>query len=256
MSEAEKLFEKRYNCPICDNKFTSKTVKTGKSRLLRTDIDLRNVYEDIEPLKYDVVLCQNCGYCALAKFFPLITNIQKKHIREKITPHFKPIPDEGAVYTYEQAITRYNIAYANAAVKMAKASEGAYISLKTAWLYRSYKESLSDQDADYKSHYDRLDAQETEWLRKAYDGFIKAVQSEDFPICGMDETTIDFLISVLAMQFKEYATASKLLGNILTSHSASSRVKDKARDVKEELVKKMKEEEEAGKNGYTEDTEE
>ena len=72
----------------------------------------------------------------------------------------------------------------------------------------------------------------------------------------MDETTIDFLISVLAMQFKEYATASKLLGNILTSHSASSRVKDKARDVKEELVKKMKEEEEAGKNGYTEDTEE
>ena len=58
----DKLFEKKYTCPICDHNFTAKTVRTGKARMIRTDMDLRNVYEDIEPLKYDIILCQKCGY--------------------------------------------------------------------------------------------------------------------------------------------------------------------------------------------------
>ncbi|MBR3601272.1 MAG: DUF2225 domain-containing protein [Lachnospiraceae bacterium] len=240
-SSADKLFDKKYTCPICENNFTAKTVRSGKTRMIRTDMDLRNVYEDIEPLKYDVILCPKCGYAALARFFPNVTNIQQKYISEKITPNFKPLQDDGDDYTYEQALTRYKIAFANAVVKMAKFSEGAYLSLKTAWIYRSYKESLDREMAGYETKYEKLEISEKENLRKAYDYFVKAVQTEEFPMCGMDEPTVDYIIAVLAMEFGDYFDSSKLLSKLITSYSASGRLKDRARDVKEELARRMKE---------------
>lgn len=240
-NNADKLFDKKYICPVCDNNFTSKTVKTGKAKLVRSDMDLRNVYEDIEPLKYDVILCPKCGYGALSRFFPNVTSEQQKFILEKITPNFKPLVEKEDDYTFEQALTRYKIAFANAVVKAAKVSEGAYLSLKTAWLYRSYKESLDMDAPEYEEKKAKLEKLEKETLRKAYDLFIKAVQTEEFPMCGMDEGTVDYIIAVLAMEFGDYFDSSKLLSKLLTSYSATSRLKDKARDVKEELSRRMNE---------------
>lgn len=239
--EAEKLFDKKYTCPICENEFTVKTVRTGKARIIRTEMDLRNVYEDIEPLKYDIILCPKCGYAALARFFPNLTTVQHKYISEKITPNFKPINISDDEYTFEEALTRYNIAFANAVVKMAKMSEGAYLCLKMGWLCRSYKESLDPDMAGYQNKYDKIDAMERDNLKKAYDYFIKAVQKEEFPMCGMDESTVDYILAILAMEFGDYFDASKLLSKLITSYSAGQRLKDKARDAKEELSKRMKE---------------
>lgn len=239
-SDADKLFDKKYTCPVCENNFTSKTVRTGKARMIRTDMDLRNVYEGIEPLKYDVILCPKCGYAALARFFPEVTSIQQKYITEKITPHYKHMDENADEYTYEQALNRYGIAFANAVVKMSKVSEGAYLSLKTAWLCRSYKENLDSEAVDYQEKYDKINAMEQEYLRKAYEYFLKAVQTEEFPMCGMDECTVDYILAVLCMEFEDYSDASKLLSKLITSYSAGSRLKDKARDAKEELSRRMK----------------
>ena len=69
MSEADKVFKKSYKCPICDSNFKSLTVKQGKARMIDTDIDLKVNYRDIEPLKYDIILCPVCGYAALERYF-------------------------------------------------------------------------------------------------------------------------------------------------------------------------------------------
>lgn len=61
-----------------------------------------------------------------------------------------------------------------------------------------------------------------------------------FPLCGMNEITVDYLLAVLAVRFKDYQVATKLLGSIITSSSANSRIKDKARDMKEQVVKELK----------------
>lgn len=240
-TDAEKLFDKKYTCPICENEFVAKTVKSGKARLLKTEMDLRNIYEGIEPLKYDIILCPQCGYAGLARFFPNVTTVQEKYIKEKITPNFKYISENSDEYSFEEAINRYNIAFANAVVKVAKASEGAYLSLKTGWLCRSYKESLETEKEGYREKYERIDAMEKDYLKRAYDLFVKAVQSEDFPMCGMDENTVDYLLAALAMEFGDYYDASKLLSKLITSYSVSNRLKDKAREAKEILVVKMKE---------------
>ena len=74
----------------------------------------------------------------------------------------------------------------------------------------------------------------------AYKGFVEARQSEGFPMCGMDEITIDYLIAVLAVRFKKFDVASRMIASILASPSANARMKDKARDLKEEVLLQLK----------------
>ena len=57
MEETDYLFDKSYECPVCYGAIKARTVKAGKVRLLRTEMDLRPVYEKFEPLKYDVIIC-------------------------------------------------------------------------------------------------------------------------------------------------------------------------------------------------------
>ena len=62
----------------------------------------------------------------------------------------------------------------------------------------------------------------------------------DSPLCGMDESTVDYLISVMAVRFEQFDVASKLISNVISSPAANSRMKDRARTLKEEIVKQVK----------------
>lgn len=79
-----------------------------------------------------------------------------------------------------------------------------------------------------------------EFYLQAYEGFIKAISQEMFPIYGMDEGTLDYLLAYMSFHFKKYDMASKCLGSVLTSSSASRRLKDMALDLKEEIVSQLK----------------
>ncbi|MBD5543950.1 MAG: DUF2225 domain-containing protein [Lachnospiraceae bacterium] len=241
LAEQELLFEKSYTCPICDTEFKSRTVRIGKTKLLGTDLDLRPKYETVDMLKYDVILCPHCGYAALSRYFKFLTAPQAKLIKENISASFKPMKEQGTIYSYEEALSRYKLTLANAIVKRAKASEKAYICLKTAWLLRGQGERLKKEDADYDKKKAELNQEEDEFLRNALEGFLSARQTESFPMCGMDEVTVDYLISVIAMRFEQFDISSRLIASILASHTASPRMKDKARDIKEMLVKQIKE---------------
>lgn len=242
VKETDFLFDKGFDCPVCDKKIKVRTIRAGRARMIRSDLDLRPVYENIEPLKYDPVICPNCGYSALARFFPTITQNQIKEIRENISKAFQATIADQEVYSYEEALYRYKLCLANAIVKHAKASEKAYICLKAGWLLRSWQESLAaDKTPENEKKCGELKAQEREFLKNAMDGFLAARQSEGYPMCGMDETTVEFLVAVLAMEYGELDLASRIISTIITSPSANARMKDKARDVKDMILAKMKE---------------
>ena len=114
-------------------------------------------------------------------------------------------------------------------------------------MLRGYAESLDESAADYATKKAELEAQENEYLQNAFDGFLAARQSEPFPMCGMDEQTVDYLISVMAVRFEQYDVASKLISTIIASSGASPRMKDKARDLKELVLQKVKEKNSAAK---------
>lgn len=240
--EQDFLFDKLYDCPVCGGKKArGKTVKSGRIRLLRTDLDLRAIYENFEPLKYDVVSCPECGYTALTRYYKTISPIQAKAVRENISPSFKAPREEDnrEVYTYEEALERYRLSLVNTIVKKGKASEKAYTCLKAGWLLRSMQEAMGEEADEAKKK--ELKEQEREFLKNALDGFVAARQTEEFPMCGMDEITVEYLIGVLSMEFDQLDVASKMISGILISPNANNRMKDKARDVKDMILAKAKE---------------
>lgn len=241
--EEDYLFEKSHTCPICGKEFKEPTVRSSKVRLLGSDQDLRPRYAQLELLKYDVVLCPDCGYTALGRYFDTLTQVQMKNIREKICAHYTARTEAKSVYTYDEALWRYQMALANAIVKGTKASEKAYICLKTAWLLRSKAEHLSEDLPNYDALKKQCGEQETEFLRKALDGFIDARASEEYPMCGMDESTVDYLIAVTAARFERYDVASRLVVEVLHS-TDNPRMKDRARELKDLVAAKMKEKKE------------
>lgn len=245
-TEQDFLFDKAFNCPICDKEFKTKTVKIGKARLIGTDLDLRPKYENIDMLKYDIILCPHCGYASLSRYFKFLTGPQAKKIQDNISKNFKKQDEIRDIYSYEDAMERYKLTLANAIVKQAKASEKAYICLKAAWLLRGKVEHLDPKEADYATKKAECEAEENEFLRNALEGFLAARQSEGFPMCGMDESTVDYLIAVTALRFEQFDVASRLISGILTSSGTNPRMKDKARDIKDMLMKKIKEQK-AGK---------
>ncbi|MDD2971303.1 MAG: DUF2225 domain-containing protein [Lachnospiraceae bacterium] len=239
--EQDFIFDKTYSCPVCDSEFKSKTVKVGKAKLVGTDMDLRPKYEGIDMLKYDIVMCPKCGYAALGRYFKTLSVHQASKIRETISKVFKEQKEMSQVYTYEEALERYKLALASTIVKQGKASEKAYICLKTAWLIRGRNENLDLNDEEYAAKKAKGEEEEKEFLKNALEGFLAARQNESYPMCGMDEATVDYLIAVIALRFDQFDVSSRLISGILGASGTNPRIKDRARDLREVLVNKIKE---------------
>jgi uncharacterized protein (DUF2225 family) len=235
VNEEDYLFDKKYKCPVCDSDFEAKTVRTGKTRIKNVDIDLRPDYDELDQNKYDVIACPICGYAALGRYFPNLNKLQIEDIRLKICMNYRHEPNKGPIYSYEYARRLYQLALANAVVKKAKNSEKAYICMKSAWVIRGETQRLDPDEPDYAARKRENDEQEKELIKNALQGFIMARQSEEFPIAGMDSTTLDYLIAALAVEADEKEIAGRMISEILTSRSANSRIKDKARFLKEML---------------------
>lgn len=233
VTEAEILFDKTYACPVCDKEFKSKTVRTGKVKLISADTDLRPKYQLVDSLKYDAIVCPHCGYAALSRYFNYMTSTQARFIKEQISSNFKGINQEGDIYTYDEAISRHKIALLSTIVKKSKQSEKAYTCLKLAWLCRGKRETLPEDTENLEEVKKKLMAEELEFLTKAYEGFLGAFSKEMFPMCGMDEHTTTYLVADLARRCGKFDESKRWLSKVLTARDAKERIKAKAREIKE-----------------------
>ena len=240
LGETDLIFDKKYTCPVCGEEFKNKTVRTGKNRLVRIERDLRQVYTPVDQVKYDVVACPYCGYAALTKFFDSPTRMQIEGVRKNICLNYRTQRWGEDYYTYEDAKKRLQLALANSIAKSAKSSEKAFICLKIAWVLRGERDVLDPEAPDFETMKKENEAAEIEALDNAYEGFVQARQTEGYPMCGMDEPTTDFLIGALAFETGRYDVASKMVSTLLTSRTASSHIKDKARELKEDIIEKIK----------------
>lgn len=240
LEEKDLIYDKTFTCAVCDKEFSSKIMKTGKAKLIATDIDLHYRYENIDAIKYDVVTCPKCGYSALLRYFPMTTSAQAKLIKANVYGKVKLSPISGETYSYEDMLERYKLALVCSIVKRAKDSEKAYVCLKNAWLLRGYAEELELKNELTEEQRQELKTQELEYIQNALDGFINAVQRESFPICGMDVLTIDYLIAALAFQVGKDDIAARKVAEILVSNAANERVKNRARELKRMILERHK----------------
>lgn len=236
ITEEDFVFDKTHACPVCDNEFKSKSIKTGKVKLLGADSDLRPKYQLVDSLKYDAIVCPSCGYSALNRFFNYMTAPQAKLIKEQITVNFRGIENNGEIYTYDEAIARHKLVLVNTIVKKAKNSERAYTCLKIAWLLRGKAETLPADTDNYDQEIAKLKSEEDEFIYNAYEGFTTAFSKEMFPMCGMDENTVTYLVADLARRCGKFDEAGRWISKVLVARDANERIKSKARDLKELIV--------------------
>ena len=240
VNEEDLIFDKTFTCKVCDKEFKTKMVRTGKAKLLAQDSDLRPRYQTVDTLKYDAVVCPHCGFAALSRFFNYMTDAQAKLIKANISANFKGIKEAEEIFTYDDAIVRHKLALVNTVVKRAKASEKAYTCLKLAWLLRGKAETLPADTPNIDQVKTELAAQEKEYIANAYEGFMDAFSKEQFPMCGMDEITMTYLVADLGRQIGKYDEALRMVARVLMSKNVSDRIKQKTIDLKE-LIREEKE---------------
>lgn len=238
--EEDVLFRKSYNCPVCDADFKTLTVRTGKVRSVGQGDYLRPLYKDMDPLKYDAVVCPYCGYAALSRYFNSVMPIQRKRIQEQIGENFKGLVVSKDKFSYEEAVVRYKMVLYCDVVAGAKNSRKAYSCLKLAWLIQGMldteKETMNVND------YIELQSDEQECIKNAYEGYTMAFSNETFPMSGMDEVTVSFLLAELAYKLGKYRESLMQISRIMGHANAPARIKDKALDLKEQIREQVKNE--------------
>ena len=211
----EVLYDKTYLCPVCGKEFKSKAIRSWKNRLLTVDLDLKANYDVVNPLLYECIVCENCGYAALSKNFNMITTSQIRWIKEQICSRYKPY-HYPPILTEKDAVLRFKLVLLNSYVKKSKDGEKGYICLKLAWLYRDMKEK----------------ALEELFLQHALTGFENAYKNERFPIFELGELTTAYIIADLYRRMKEYDKAMQWVGFVVMDRSVSLRLKTKALHLK------------------------
>lgn len=242
MDENEKsvILDKKYTCPVCDKQIRAKAVKTNSAKFVDTKADLRPIHSNVNITKYEAICCNYCGFAALIKNFNSSTQTQRKLIREKIQANYKSHEDvECEIYTTEMAISRMKMVLLCTVTKGGKDSEIGNVCLKLSWLYQDLADELSEDDPAATQKRENYLAEARNHAMNAYEHLTKARMTEGYPIAGMNETTLDYLLAYYAYQKGEYSTGMQLLSGVVTSRSISPRLKDKSLELKDMLNAKL-----------------
>ena len=243
-TDEEYIFDKKMTCVVCDKPFKTKILKSNRARRLGSDADLRPRHEHIDTLKYGICSCPNCGYSAMHSAFTHVSPRQISNIKEQVCVHFLPEDRSGwTSYTYDQAIRMHAMALQCAEAKLAKNGEKAYLHMLMAWLYREKQkeaEAITVEELR-KQEIETCRTQADEHYLAAFECFQQAIMNEMFPIMGLNQPTLEYIIAYMAFYFGKLEVSAKLIGSVLTTSSASRNVKDRALELKDEIIKKLKE---------------
>ena len=210
------LYPKKFTCTVCDTEFTKQMVRTTKLRVLSVDTDFRSAYKDIDPNRYEVMLCRHCGFAALPNHFEKVVNRQKEAILQKIKPNYKHVEYEMPL-SLDDAAAIYKQAFACAEAMDAKVSVKAFLSLRLAWVYR---------EAGRKS-------EELPLIKDAYEGLKLAFSTENFPLGNMDEATAKYIIADLARRTGQMGEAMRWIADVVVARGISSSIKERAGRLKD-----------------------
>jgi uncharacterized protein (DUF2225 family) len=216
------IFEKNVDCRVCGKPFKSYQTKT-RIKLEGIDEDLMPTYSPVDPLLYDIMVCPHCGYAALRSTFNAINDRQGEYISETITPKYKH-KEHPAIMDIDMAIAEYKLALLCCVVKKGRLNEKGYLCMKISWLYKRKGD----------------EANELLFVKQANQSFTDAFAKETFPFCGLDESTVNYLMARFALKLKSYEESLRFISRLITFKNLNPRLKERAIDMKDELRLLMK----------------
>lgn len=208
------IYDKEIICPVCSKKTIITKVKSKACKVSSRDTDFCVYYEGINPILYDVWVCENCGYSSMSDKFETINAREAKLILETITPKWVKRSMSGD-RSIDNSIEAFKLALLNLQIRKAKSSEFAKVCLRIAWLYRISK-----------------DEKEFDFLRHALNYYNDTYEKERFPVDKLDEFTCMYMIAELNRRLGSNEEALKWFGRIISSPDARRNAKllENARD--------------------------
>lgn len=213
------LWKKEVICPICGTNFTTLNYKKKSQTLLETESDFHEVYEEIDPIMYDIWVCPHCYYSAKAADFE---KIQLMEIRVMAKDRRKSKFDFKAIRTYQSAVESFKLAlHCYNQFDETSVSTMANLYLKTAWLYRGEGDS----------------EREKKYLTFAVQSFEKKYLSADKVSGRLSENGLAYLIGELYNRIGNKDEAMKYFKIILEDRFAKKEkmIYEKTRRQYEEL---------------------
>lgn len=181
MSGPKDLYDKKMDCPVCNKEFKTKKVRTSRLRLLQRDEDFLSYYDAENPIKYNIMVCPNCGYANYENKFNEINNMEIDLIKENILPKWHK-RDFGGVRSLDKAIETYKLALITSTLVNSPKLQLGNICLNLGWLYRLKEDN----------------EEEKRFLTLARDNFIVAYNMESLAGTNMDDGKLSYLIGELS----------------------------------------------------------
>lgn len=239
------LYTSTVPCPICEKNFSVVKAKTAAYKLDHTDEDFCMHYRDLNPLVYDVWICEHCGYAEFGASFDKISVLDKAKVRriclKKFTddPYRSPfelsdyhnrayhffdkLSPEGERDNYA-GIESFEILLLLMEARKAPDSEKAKALLRIGWLYRFMNEPT-----------------EAKYLLMAADLFANAFEVENLESGQFDSATCAYMAGELYRRVNDGPKASEWLRRALTAAQKADNkvILAKARD-QMQLVKNVR----------------
>jgi len=222
-TEADFLFDSEVECPVCHHGIAVRRLKRSALRLKSRDTDFMPVYEHINPLYYDIWVCNHCGYAASeSSFHQPLTKAEIEAVLQNISVKWRA-RNYPRFYDADVAVERYKLALLCAAIRKARTIDIAMLCLKLGWVYRS------KQDTE----------KETNCLLQALSGLKLIFEKGPFPVAGMDESSLAFLIGELSRRVGQYDEALKYLRQVILDRNAKNSLRERARDQRQLILKTL-----------------
>jgi uncharacterized protein len=201
MDHASALYDKKCSCLHCGTAFTTKRVRSGALAMLKRDSDFCTYYKEqsLNPIRYTVAVCPQCGFAFTDQFAPRLSPAHKKLVAERIAAKWTR-KDLGAERSPAEAIAAYKLAIYAAELTGQAHSVKAGLYLRLAWLYRF-----------------EGDAEEQRCLQQAVDEYEQSYIHSDYALGDKDmsEVRLLYLIGELMRRVGQYDKAIHYFSKVL-----------------------------------------
>lgn len=205
------LYDKKLTCMYCERVFTSKQVRTSKTRVVKQDSDYCTYYEGENPIFYEAFVCPYCGFAFTKSFSPLSPGkrdiIEKDYIRK-----LKNVPNLCGKRTYEEAIRALKLAALSSYLKGENDSITGNLFLRIAWLYRYVEETEKERIM----------------MEKALRFYEQAYQKGDSRQSVISEHQLLYLMGYLHTRLDHYEEAAKIFSRLFSDRSVPPKIRARA----------------------------
>ncbi|WP_096201539.1 DUF2225 domain-containing protein [Bacillus sp. FJAT-45350] len=208
--EIEPFYDKEHTCLLCNERHTSKKLRSRFIRVDMIDTDFHTTYKNPEynPALYEIIVCPKCGYAFSDMFSNNFPPGAEEAIYEQVSKRWLP-RDFGDIRTVDDAIETYKLGIVAGTLKKEKHIVMAGLCLRLAWLYRMKEE----------------EKQEMRFLRLSLNYYKSAYEQSDFLGTQMSEIKLLYLLGELSRRAGNEQEAVRYFSMVIEHKSRSFETK-------------------------------